>query len=47
MIKKVGVLIDDDLDKKLRVRQGKLISQEQTAYSYSQVINDILRKAFN
>ena len=45
MSKRVTIMIDDDLDKKLRLRQAKLISQEQSSYSYSRVLNEILRKA--
>lgn len=37
-------MIDEDLDKKLRVKQAKMIQQEQTSYSYSRVINETLRK---
>jgi len=44
MTKRVTIMIDDDLDKKLRLRQAKLISQEQTSYSYSRVLNEVLRK---
>lgn len=43
--KRVTIMIDDDLDKKLRVRQAKMIQQEQTSYSFSRVINEVLRKA--
>ena len=38
-------MIDDDIDKKLRLRQAKLIQQEQSSYSYSKVLNEIIRKA--
>jgi hypothetical protein len=38
-------MIDDDLDKKLRLIQAKMIQQEQTSYSYSRVINETLRKS--
>lgn len=38
-------MIDDDNDKKLRIRQAKLIQSEQSSYSFSKVINDALRKA--
>jgi len=38
-------MMDDDLDKKLRIRQAKMITQEQTSYSYSKVINDLVRKS--
>ena len=44
MSKRVTIMIDVDLDKKLRHRQAKLIQQEQSSYSYSRVINDTLRK---
>ena len=44
MTKRVTIMIDEDLDKKLRSRQAKMIIQEQTSYSYSKVLNDALRK---
>ena len=44
MPKRVTIMIDDDLDKKLRIRQAKLISQNQTSYSYSKVLNEAVRK---
>ena len=44
MSKRVTIMIDEDLDKKLRLRQAKMILQEQSSYSYSKVLNEILRK---
>jgi len=44
MSKRVTIMIDDDLDKKLRNRQAKIIQNEQASYSYSRVVNDTLRK---
>ena len=44
MSKRVTIMIDEDLDKKLRLRQAKMIQQEQTSYSYSRALNDTLRK---
>ncbi len=44
MTKRVTIMIDDDLDKKIRMRQAKMIIQEQTSYSYSKVLNEVLRK---
>ena len=44
MSKRVTIMIDDDLDKKLRMRQAKLIVQEQSSYSYSKVVNETIRK---
>ncbi len=37
-------MIDEDLDKKLRIRQAKIIQHEQASYSYSRVVNDAIRK---
>ena len=37
-------MIDDDLDKKIRLFQAKKIQQKQSSYSFSSAINDILRK---
>jgi len=37
-------MIQDDIDKKLRQRQAKIIQQTSQTYSYSQTINDVLRK---
>ncbi len=45
MIKRVTFLIDDDLDKKLILLQGKIIQQEQSSCSFSRVVNETLRKA--
>lgn len=39
-------MIDDDIDRKLRIRQAKLIQQEQEGYSFSKVLNMELRKVF-
>ncbi|MCH9040543.1 MAG: hypothetical protein IIB80_00045 [Thaumarchaeota archaeon] len=45
MSKRVTVMIDEDLDKKLRLLQAKHIQQKQTSYSYSKTLNEVLRKA--
>jgi len=37
-------MIEEDLDKKLRVIQAKAIQNTVSAVSYSRVINEILRK---
>ncbi|WP_179370959.1 hypothetical protein [Nitrosopumilus ureiphilus] len=44
MRKRITIMIDDDLDKKLRTRQAKTIQKEQTSCSYSQTLNEALRK---
>lgn len=45
MSKRVTIMIDDDLDKKLRLHQVKMIQQKQKSYSYSKTINEALRKS--
>jgi len=42
--RRVTIMIADDLDKKIRLRQAKLIQQDQSTHSYSSVINEVLRK---
>ncbi|MGI0057471.1 MAG: hypothetical protein ACREAK_08885 [Nitrosarchaeum sp.] len=44
MSKRITIMIDDDLDKKLRQRQARMIQQSNETYSYSKTINDVLRK---
>jgi hypothetical protein len=44
MAKRVTIMIEDDLDKKLRLIQAKEITKTSSSISYSQVINDMLRK---
>ncbi len=44
MSKRVTILIDDDLDKKLRTLQAKMIQKENKSYSYSKAICDTIRK---
>ena len=43
--KRVTIMIDEDLDKKLRLRQAKVIQQEQSSCSFSKVLNETLRKS--
>ena len=44
MVKRITIMIDDDLDKKLHLIQAKEITKTSSSISYSQVINDMLRK---
>ena len=44
MNRRISMMIDDDLDKKLRTLQAKRIRQEQASCSYSRVVNDSLRE---
>ncbi len=45
MSKRVTVMIDDDLEKKLRLLQAKEITKTVQSVSFSQTLNDILRKS--
>ena len=44
MSKHVSIMIDEDLDKKLRHIQAKRVKEELFSCSYSQVLNEALRK---
>jgi len=44
MAKRITIMIDDDLDKKLRLIQAKAIQNTTSSVSYSRVINETLRK---
>ena len=46
MGKRVTIVVPDDLDKKLRLLQAKMIQSQQANVSYSGVINHLLRKDF-
>jgi len=44
MSKRVTIVLDDDLVKKLRTIQSKNIAKSKESVSFSSVINDELRK---
>jgi len=44
MSKRITIMIDEDINKKLRLCQAKIIQQKQKSCSYSRVVNDVLRK---
>ena len=44
MPRRVTIMIEDDLDKKLRHLQAARIEKESKSVSYSKVINDCVRK---
>jgi len=44
MSKRITIMLDDDLDKKLRSIQAKTIQNTNSSVSYSKVINETLRK---
>jgi len=44
MGKRVTIVIDEVLDKKLRLRQAKMIQNTIKSVSFSRVLNETLRK---
>ena len=43
MSKRISIMIDDDLDKKLRAVQAKSIIKSKSSVSFSKVLNATLR----
>ncbi|MGY5147764.1 MAG: hypothetical protein ACW9W4_07185 [Candidatus Nitrosopumilus sp. bin_7KS] len=44
MGRRVTIMIEDSLDKKIRQFQAKTIHKQNSTYSYSKAVNDLLRK---
>ena len=44
MSKRITIVLDDDLVKKLREKQAKLIRVSAKSVSFSRVLNDTVRK---
>jgi len=44
MSKRITIMIDEELDKKLRLIQAREISKTSSSKSYSGVLNEALRK---
>jgi len=43
MAKRVTIMLDDDLDKKLHLIQAKALQSTNSGVSFSSVLNEILR----
>jgi hypothetical protein len=43
MSKRITIMLDDDLDKKLRIVQSKMITKSNESVSFSRIINEELR----
>ncbi len=39
MLRRITIMLDDDLQKKLREKQAKLIKQSKKSVSFSRVVN--------
>ncbi len=46
MAKRITIMLDDDLDKKIRLLQAKAIQSTASSVSFSSVINEIIRNSF-
>jgi len=42
--KRITIMMDDDINKKLRLIQAKQIFQTKSSISFSKVLNEILRR---
>ena len=42
--KRITIMIDEELDRKLHLKQAEMIRKNRTSYSYSRVINEELQK---
>ncbi|GFN40731.1 MAG: conserved hypothetical protein [Marine Group I thaumarchaeote] len=42
MLRRITIMLDDDLQKKLREKQAQLIKQSKKSVSFSKVVNLIL-----
>jgi len=45
MAKRITIMLDDDLDKKLHLIQAKAIQSTTSSVSFSRVLNEILRNS--
>lgn len=45
MAKRITIVLDDDLDKKLRLLQSKEIIKSTKSISFSRTINEVIRKS--
>lgn len=44
MAKRITIMVDDNLDRELRIIQAKMIQKENKSISYSHVVNLSLKK---
>jgi hypothetical protein len=45
MVRRVTIMIDNDLDKKIRLLQAKEIAKNAKSVSFSSMLNEVLRKS--
>ena len=44
MAKRVTIMIDDELDRRIREHQARVTMERNKAYSYSAAVNDLLAR---
>ena len=44
MARRITIMLDDDLNKKIRILQSKTIQKENKSASFSKIINSLLAK---
>ena len=44
MQRRVTIMLDKELDKKLRLLQAKFITKKADSVSFSEVVNEVIRK---
>ena len=44
MTKRITIMLDDDIDRKIRLMQSKIIKKENKSISFSSVINLLLEE---
>ncbi|MFB5624651.1 MAG: hypothetical protein ACE5RP_07055 [Nitrosopumilus sp.] len=45
MARRITIMVDDELDKRIRAYQAKVMKRDNSSYSYSRAINGLLKKA--
>ncbi|QUC65560.1 hypothetical protein NsoK4_04820 [Nitrosopumilus sp. K4] len=45
MSSRITIMLDKDLEKKLRIKQSKMIQDSAKSISFSHVINEVLRSS--
>jgi len=44
LAKRISIMLDDDIDRKIRLMQSKIIKKENKSVSFSSVINLLLKE---
>ncbi len=47
MAKRITIMLDAELDKKIRIKQADLIKKENKSFSYSKVLGMVVKKGLD